>query len=106
MVVEELQQQVTEGSAQREDIIRLKQEGQLLRRELALSGTSHSTKFIYIGLLSEQFSQICLSRCDLQQLKPQPPKPLSFLVPTHRGNVSQCNDRASSGTVGRMPVVL
>uniref|UniRef100_A0A4W5K4C0 Coiled-coil domain containing 62 n=1 Tax=Hucho hucho TaxID=62062 RepID=A0A4W5K4C0_9TELE len=47
---EELQQQVTEGSAQREDIIRLKQEGQLLRRELALSGEGESWKDELLGL--------------------------------------------------------
>ncbi|CAB1318026.1 unnamed protein product [Coregonus sp. 'balchen'] len=45
-----LQQQVTEGSAQREDIIRLKQEGQLLRRELALSGEGESWKDELLGL--------------------------------------------------------
>lgn len=39
VVVEELQQQVTQSSTQREEIIRLKQELQLLRRDLALSGT-------------------------------------------------------------------
>ncbi|KAF1377858.1 hypothetical protein PFLUV_G00205110 [Perca fluviatilis] len=38
VVVEELQQQVTQSSTQREEIIRLKQELQLLRRDLALSG--------------------------------------------------------------------
>ncbi|XP_029564657.1 coiled-coil domain-containing protein 62 isoform X2 [Salmo trutta] len=47
---EELQQQVTEGSAQREDIIRLKQEGQLLHRELALSGEGESWKDELLGL--------------------------------------------------------
>lgn len=39
VVVEELQQQVTQSSTQREEIIRLKQELQLLRRDLALAGT-------------------------------------------------------------------
>lgn len=37
-LVEELQQQLTQGSTQREEIIRLKQELQLLRRDLVLSG--------------------------------------------------------------------
>lgn len=36
--IEELQQQLTQGSTQREEIIRLKQELQLLRRDLVLSG--------------------------------------------------------------------
>lgn len=39
VVVEELQQQLTQSSTQREEIIRLKQELQLLRRDLAVSGT-------------------------------------------------------------------
>lgn len=39
---EELQQQVTQSSTQREEIIRLKQELQLLRRDLALSGEGDS----------------------------------------------------------------
>ncbi|XP_035523798.1 coiled-coil domain-containing protein 62 isoform X1 [Morone saxatilis] len=41
---EELQQQVTQSSTQREEIIRLKQELQLLRRDLALSGEGDSWK--------------------------------------------------------------
>ncbi|KAL0965759.1 hypothetical protein UPYG_G00285350 [Umbra pygmaea] len=47
---EELEQQATEGSAQREDIIRLKQEGQLLRREWAMSGEGQSWKDELLGL--------------------------------------------------------
>ncbi|XP_034566068.1 coiled-coil domain-containing protein 62 isoform X2 [Notolabrus celidotus] len=39
---EELQQQVTQSSTQREEMIRLKQELQLLRRDLALSGEGDS----------------------------------------------------------------
>ncbi|XP_071755232.2 coiled-coil domain-containing protein 62 [Centroberyx gerrardi] len=41
---EELQQQVTQSSAQREEIIRLKQEHQLLCRDLVLSGEGDSWK--------------------------------------------------------------
>lgn len=37
--VEELQQHLTQSSRQREEIIRLKQELQLLHRDLLLSGT-------------------------------------------------------------------
>ncbi|XP_010875691.1 coiled-coil domain-containing protein 62 isoform X2 [Esox lucius] len=47
---EELEQLVAEGSAQREDVIRLKQEGQLLRRELAMSGDGQSWKDELLGL--------------------------------------------------------
>ncbi|XP_070706955.1 coiled-coil domain-containing protein 62 isoform X2 [Pempheris klunzingeri] len=43
-VKEELQQQVTQSSTQREEIIRLKQELQLLRRDLVLSGEGDSWK--------------------------------------------------------------
>ncbi|KAJ3604835.1 hypothetical protein NHX12_026887 [Muraenolepis orangiensis] len=41
---EELQQHVTQSSAQREEIIRLKQENQMLCRDLALSGEGDSWK--------------------------------------------------------------
>lgn len=42
--VEELQQQLTQSSTQREEIIRLKQELRLLHRELLLSGTRAATQ--------------------------------------------------------------
>lgn len=47
---EEIQEHVTESSAQREEVIRLKQEGQLLRRELTLSGEGESWKDELLGL--------------------------------------------------------
>ncbi|XP_062340081.1 coiled-coil domain-containing protein 62 isoform X2 [Osmerus eperlanus] len=49
-LAEELQEQVREGSAQREELIRLKQDGQLLRRELALSGEGEGWKDELLGL--------------------------------------------------------
>ncbi len=65
VVVEELQQQVTQSSTQREEIIRLKQELQLLRRDLALSGTLNSvfqflfTNFMYLSLKNFNQLHIC-----------------------------------------------
>lgn len=49
--VEELQQHLTQSSRQREEVIRLKQELQLLHRDLLLSGTrtANATKQSFIG---------------------------------------------------------
>lgn len=43
VIVEELQQQVAQSSSQREEMIRLKQELQLLHRDLVLSGSLRYT---------------------------------------------------------------
>ncbi|KAM3874239.1 coiled-coil domain-containing protein 62 [Diretmus argenteus] len=55
---EELQQQVTQSSAQREEIIRLKQEKQLLHRDLALSGEGDSWKDELLALARSKQERI------------------------------------------------
>lgn len=54
MFVEDLEQQVAQSSAQREEVIRLKQELQLLRRDLVLTG-AHTHLSLSVHIQAESF---------------------------------------------------
>ncbi|XP_059213460.1 coiled-coil domain-containing protein 62 [Centropristis striata] len=65
---EELQQQVTQSSTQREEIIRLKQELQLLRRDLALSGEGDSWRDELLELARSKQERTMSELCCLRQV--------------------------------------